>query len=395
MKLRKYNLQNIPGVIIIDGHVQGLSNTRSFGEKGIPVRICDTNRSVATFSRYCSGYSICSDYNSYNLVTHLIELNTQHQLKGWLLFPSNDHAVRIISQYQNELETIYKTFTSPIELIELIQDKEKLLLFANQNKIPIPQIYDLAINNDERIEQLKFPLIIRGKEGLDFYQLFKQKIFKINSKQEFFTAIEKISSHRLQDKILIQELIPYNLKKTTISVCACCSKGQVLTFWIGCKLGEHPIPFGTATSSKSIYNDEVKQLGIKLIEKLCYTGVCEIEFLWNKDKNEYQLIEMNARTWLWVSLAKRCGIDFAFLAYQFVHKKNITFPETYKENIYWYNPITHFSMMLFLVLKGKFRFLSAFYIPFLAKKENALFDWKDMKPGIMYFLKLVKFMKSR
>jgi D-aspartate ligase len=388
-------MNNIPGVIVIDGHVQGLSNTRSLGEKGIPVWICDTNRSVATYSKYCNGYSICPDYNSYNLVSHLIELNAKNHLNGWLLLPSNDHAVRTISQNQKELGAIYKTFTSPIELIERIQDKHNLLSFANQIKIPIPQVFDFENNNDEFINKLKFPLIIRGKDGLDFYQLFKQKIFKINNKQEFLHVTEKIYCKSLDKKILIQELIPYNPKNTTISFCAFCSNGEVLTFWIGRKLGEHPIPFGTATSSKSIYNDKVEKLGFKLIEKLCYTGICEIEFLWNSQSKEYQLIEMNARTWLWVSLAKRCGVDFAYLTYQFVNKQTIHFPSSYKKNIYWYNPITHFAMIVFLLLKCKINFLRAFYIPFFAKKENALFNWKDMKPGIIYLFNVVKFIKSR
>jgi predicted ATP-grasp superfamily ATP-dependent carboligase len=386
---------SIPGVIIIDGHVQGLSNTRSLGEKGIPVWICDKNRSVATYSKYCSGHSICPDYDSYNLVSHLIDLSKKQQLDGWLLFPSNDHAVHTISKYRNKLDQVFKIFTSQIELIELIQDKQKLLLFAKQHAIPIPELYELDFTSIESSVHLKFPLIVRGKDGLDFYKLFKQKIYRINNQQEFSEITNKISSKGLINRILIQELIPYNYKKTTISFCAFCSNGEVLTHWIGCKLGEHPIPFGTATSSKSIYNDEIKQLGIKLIENLNYTGVCEIEFLWNSSKNEYQLIEMNARTWLWVGLAKRCGVDFAFIAYQFVNDKNINYPKSYEKNVYWYNPITHISMILFLLLQGKFKLLTVFYIPLISKKENALFSWHDIKPGIMYFLNIFKFIKSR
>ena len=97
---------SIPGVIIIDGHVQGLSSTRALGEKEIPVWVCDTTRSIATYSRFCSGYSICPDYNSDDLVLHLIELSKKYDLTGWLLMPSNDHAVRTISRNKLELQKI-------------------------------------------------------------------------------------------------------------------------------------------------------------------------------------------------------------------------------------------------------------------------------------------------
>lgn len=386
---------SILGVIIIDGHVQGLSNARSLGEKGIPVWVCDTSRSIATYSVFCKGYSICPDYNSDDLVLHLIELSRKNDLVGWLLMPSNDHAVRTISRNKSELEKIFKVFTSELDIIDLIQDKEKLLLFATKHSIPIPKLYDNELLKNESINEIQYPIIIRGKEGLNFYKLLKQKIFQLNNQEDLKKFRKLILNKNIENKLLIQELISYNLKNTTVSFCAFCSEGKVLTYWIGRKLGEHPIPFGTATSAVSIYNEEVRQIGAKLIDKLGYTGICEVEFLLNSTKNEYQLIEMNARTWLWVGLAKRCGVDFANLTYQFVNDQKVKFPVNYKDEIFWYNPITHFSMIFFLVFKWKFRFLSIFYIPLFSKKENALFSWRDMKPGFVYLLKIVKFLKNR
>ena len=388
-------MYSIPGVIIIDGHVQGLSNTRSLGEKGVPVWVCDTNRSVATYSKFCLGYSVCPDYNSDDLVLHLIELSQKNDLVGWLLLPSNDHAVRTISRNKIELEKTFKILTSKLNLIDLIQDKEKLLLFASQYSIPIPKLYSIDTLRNESVEKIQYPIIVRGKEGLNFYKLLKQKIFRVNNREDLMKVGDLISSKKNGNGFLIQEMIPYNPKNTTISFCAFCSEGKILTFWIGRKLGEHPIPFGTATSAVSIYNEEVRQMGTKLIDKLGYTGVCEVEFLWNSNKKEYQLIEMNARTWLWVGLAKRCGIDFSFLTYQFVNNEKVEFPINYEDKIFWYNPITHFSMIFFLIFKGKFRFLSVFHIPLFSKKDNALFSWRDMKPGFVYLLNIFKFLKNR
>jgi predicted ATP-grasp superfamily ATP-dependent carboligase len=34
----------------------------------------------------------------------------------------------------------------------------------------------------------------------------------------------------------------------------------------------------------------------------------------------YKLIEINARTWLWVELAKRCGVNFALILYNYLQK---------------------------------------------------------------------------
>lgn len=388
-------MNSIPGVIIIDGHVQGLSNARALGEKGIPVWVCDTTKSIATYSKFCLGYSICPNYSSDNLALHLIELSKKNDLTEWLLMPCNDHAVRTISKNKLELEKIFKVFTSELNIIDLIQDKEKLLLFASHCSIPIPKIYNIDSLNNESTEMIEYPIIVRGKEGLNFYKSLKRKIFHLKNHKDLEKHSKIIFNKNFENKLLIQELIPYNIKNTTISFCAFCSEGKVLTFWIGRKLGEHPIPFGTATSAVSIINEEIMRLGRKLLENLRYTGLCEIEFLWNSTKKEYQLIEMNARTWLWVGLAKRCGVDFANLTYQFVNNQKMKFPVNYKDQIFWYNPITHFSMIFFLLFKREFRFLPIFHIPLFSKKENALFSWKDIKPAFMYLLKIFKFLKNR
>ena len=53
-----------PGAIIIEGHVQGLSNTRALGEAGIPVIVIDTHNCIARHSRYCKAFYKCPDYLS-------------------------------------------------------------------------------------------------------------------------------------------------------------------------------------------------------------------------------------------------------------------------------------------------------------------------------------------
>jgi len=45
-----------PGAIIIEGHVQGLSNTHALGAAGIPVVVVDTANCIARYSRYCKGF---------------------------------------------------------------------------------------------------------------------------------------------------------------------------------------------------------------------------------------------------------------------------------------------------------------------------------------------------
>ena len=63
------------GAIVIEGHVQGLSNTRSLGELGIPVYVVDTVHCLAQHSKYCKKYYKCPPYHSAEFIDFLLDLS--------------------------------------------------------------------------------------------------------------------------------------------------------------------------------------------------------------------------------------------------------------------------------------------------------------------------------
>ena len=75
------------GAVIIEGHVQGLANTRALGEAGIPVVVVDRNNCLARYSRYCTGFFYSPDFNSDDLALFLTDLARREGLEGWLLIP--------------------------------------------------------------------------------------------------------------------------------------------------------------------------------------------------------------------------------------------------------------------------------------------------------------------
>ena len=80
--MRHSRKQSIPGAVIIEGHVQGLSNTRSLGEAGIPVIVVDRDNCLAHYSKYCSGFFRCPDYLTEEFADFLIKLAVEQKIKG-------------------------------------------------------------------------------------------------------------------------------------------------------------------------------------------------------------------------------------------------------------------------------------------------------------------------
>ena len=285
--------------------------------------------------------------------------------------PSNDHAVVTISRNKARLETVFKVITPCLDIIGNIYDKAQLVAKAREAGVPVPGTICPDTAFPENVP-LRFPVITRGRFGLDFYKAVGAKAFLARDLKELQKHLAEIDARYPVSNTLVQELIPDDGTNPTLSYAAFCVDGQVKAFWMGEKLRQHPFRFGTATFAKSVYVRMCHDQSVRLLKALNYEGVCEVEYLKDPRDEEYKLIEINARTWLWVSLARACGVDFAKLAYSYVNGRatGMQGPGGYETGVCWVNPWTDFSYSLAAICRGKLRL--ADYINSLAKKQDGV-----------------------
>lgn len=373
-----------PGAIIIEGHVQGLANTRALGEVGVPVFVIDKTNCIARYSKYCSKFFYCPDFHSTEFIDFIIKLAIKEKLDGWVLIPSNDHAVYTISTHKTRIEKYYKTTIPAIEIVDKIYNKANLLKIARQQKIPIPKTWyftNLKLIN----QQLSWPVLTKGKMGLNFYKSLKRKAFLSHNKAELQQQLMQIKKVFPLDNTFTQELIPFDGTNKTISFTAFCSNGEIKTFWMGEKLREHPIQFGTATFTKSVFEQDCLIHSQKLLKALNYTGVCEVEYLKDPRDGEYKLIEINARTWLWVGHAIACGVNFPLYIYNFLNNISNNYPASYTKGTKWINYLTDTFIVLKL-LKSSSINLRQLVESYRGEKIKAIFNKKDLKPALAFFI---------
>ena len=128
---------------------------------------------------------------------------------------------------------------------------------------------------------------------------------------------------------------------------------------------------------------------------LNYSGICEAEYIKDPVSEEYKLIEINPRTWLWVGLAKACGVDYAKMIYNYTNGLKNHFPNKYDENRYWINPFSDTAYALSAILKGQLKISQYLYSLLNGKKVNALYKKHDKKPAFAYLFNIFSFLKNR
>ena len=141
------------------------------------------------------------------LADFLIRLAADQRIKDWLLLPSNDHAVLTLSRNKKRLEKYFKVITPDLGIIENIYDKSRLLRIAEKTGVAVPDTF-YASNTDADGFSLLFPVLTRGRFGLDFYKATGRKAFLANDFEELRSQLSFVDKFFSVQKTLTQELIP-------------------------------------------------------------------------------------------------------------------------------------------------------------------------------------------
>ncbi|MCQ6962316.1 hypothetical protein [Methanolobus chelungpuianus] len=372
------------GVVVLGDHVQGLGIIRCFGRKKIPVYLVnDKGLCVGRFSRFLTGFLKSPEFNDeQGLVSYLMDIGKRKGLHKFLIIPTNDLAVRIVSKNKEILSSIYTISTPNLDAIELIYNKRRTFELAKRLGVPIPNtIFPSSVENlDTLLSDVSYPLIIKGSIGHIFYKTTGTKLFVVNSKEEILDFYQKYKGSIQPSDTIIQELID-GPTENVHSFCSFFKEGQVYAWWSGKKIRAHPMLYGTATLAESVHDPSLLEYGSRLLNAMGYYGVSEIEFKLDPRDGVFKLLEMNARTWLWVSLAIRCGVDLPYILYSDMIKNETITVDSFKVDIKWYHFYTDSAMVLREILNSRMS-IKEYLSSVKGEKELAVFSTDDPLPFI-------------
>lgn len=387
-KLSENILINKKGVIVFGGHVQGYGIIRIFGENKIPTILIDrSNKNIAKHSKYCHLFIESEDEN---IITLLTNLKKYSELKGWLLFPTDDYYVRILSINKERLNDFYRVTVDKWNTIEYFFNKRFSYPLAEKNSVPIPKtFYPDSIKDVEIIsKKIEFPCIIKPSIMLDFYKYFKKKVFVCNSKSELINNYLKASEILTPQNILIQEIIPGN-SENQYSVGIFFDRDKSYNLIVGRRKRQHPMDFGNATTFAETVNIPILiDYTEKILKSVNFWGICEVEFKYDSRVKQYKFLEVNPRTWKWHLLSEISNVPILMSLYNYMDV-GIPISKIDYEQAGWRDLITDYLVIIKLLLKGQ-----------LLKSDktkiiHAVINKKDIKPFIFQLIYLPYFFFKR
>ena len=362
------------GVIVLGGHVQGLNIIRIYGKNDIPTILLDSNRfNLGKHSKYCTRFYRCGDNDTLQM---LLEFGKKEEYKGWLILPTNDLQVKILSQNREELNRYFVVSSDKWSVVKKCYNKIETYKIAQSISIPSPLTFFPA--NKEELhsnQEIKYPCIIKPAVMHTFYSKFKKKVFVCRNKEEllknYLDAIKAIPA----SEIMIQDIVPGS-SNNEYSVYLFYTESRVFNHMIVRRKRQHPADFGNAaTFIESVEIEVLKLQSEKLLKEIGYSGICEVEFKYDIRDNSYKLLEINPRTWKSHSISEKAEVPFLLSLYEkMINGKNLI-TDSYKESYF-----KHILLDTIMILLNKEYRATRFYNK--EKTQYAVWDKKDILPAI-------------
>lgn len=374
----------IERVVIIGGHIQALGLARQVYEKGIEViLLLDTKWAVARFSKAIAKYYL---YDSEEQLRQVImKLYLPHQ--ATLLFPTNDETVEHLSKHYIEYTTHFAMGIPNPELVELFNDKRNAYQFARSNDIPCPKCwYPNTMEDVQNIAQnLPYPVVVKPGIMYSFHATFGKKAYRCDNVEQLLSIFSRIKEVNYPiETILIQEFLsggPQHLYSYGVFA----ANGQSKVALMANRIRQNPMDFGNSTTfAKTCYIPQIEEQSIKLLQLVNYFGLGEVEWMYDPQSGTYKFLEINTRAWKWHTISNQLGFSFIGAMIDYYNGKD-TAPIQSNKIVGWVERLTDWTVVTKEYIKRRM-YLKDVCQTYKMPKENAVWQWSDPLPGIMYIL---------
>lgn len=370
------------GAVIIGGDFQGLGIARNLAPLGIPVVVIDQDFCISRFSKFVQHCYKCPSLTDIEAFVDFLErLAIEKGLSKWIVYPTSDEAVYILSKFKSRLSKYYLIPTPEWEITKFAYDKKLTYQLSQQLNVPSPKSFFPENIEDLNQISLDFPVILKPTVKEKFFSITKKKAIQANDKNELIQNYKYMTSIVDSPEIMVQELIaggPNNL----YSFCSLFGDGKVKAKIVAKRTRQHPMDFGNAsTFAVTCEVPELEALAVRILKEIDYYGLSEVEFMYdNKDKT-FKLLEINARTWGWHTLGSKAGVNFSSLLFSDMNNELVS-SSSFEKNIKWVRLLTDIPIVILEVLKKRLK-LSDYFKSIRGKKEFAVYSIKDPLPFLV------------
>lgn len=287
-------------VLITDGvNKNALAILRAIGNK---YRIDITTNypkiiTLCAFSRFCGKvHRLKSDMRDPD--SYAIELLELLKLENYdVLIPVSLKSYLAVVKHKKEFEKLTNLVVPNWEQMEIAYNKDITMEFAKNLNVPIPDTINLnSISDLKKIQ--RFPVVIKSSDDSGSFVKY------CNNREELNRNFRQLN---LKSKTQI-------ISQAYIDGFGCgfygvYSKGKLVAHFMHRRIKEFPITGGPSAVAESYFDEKLYGYGKKICDELEWNGPIMVEFKYDRENNDYSLIEINPKLWGSLDLTVEAGVN--------------------------------------------------------------------------------------
>lgn len=301
-----------PPAIVANAHVTGLGVARALEAHDVPVIAVDrTGRGVAPYSRAVDvagrvTYPL-DDREGFGADLAAVAAELGHEP---VAFGCMDEWVHGLAGA--DPDGVALPF-SDRETIDAVLDKFALYEAAERLDIPYPETYRLdRTSPEEAAERLGFPMVIKPALKRKFEELVGTNVIEVADLEELEDVVA--NAREADVRIMAQEKVPAVEGKDRSLASYRSPDGAVLGV-VGNARVRHPRGYGTSSLVERVEDETIRARAVSVLEDAGYCGISEAEFVYDGDRGEHVLLDVNTRPWKWIGLPVAAGANLPMAAY--------------------------------------------------------------------------------
>ena len=302
-----------------------------------------------------------------------------------MLLPTSDDYIDFIFKDYEYYDSLFTLCLPSKRVINLFADKRKTYTFAQNNGIPHPKSWFPTSYEDVcRISELvDYPIVVKPAVMYSFHELFRKKAFLCECKDDLLQRVLMIAESFPIDQLILQEFLSGGPKQL-FSYGVLAMNGEPVVSITANRIRQNPMDFGNSTTfAISCEIPEIEKTARRILQLTNYTGLAEVEFMY--DKGQYKFLEINTRAWKWHSISTGRGFGFLSKWVEYINGSNIVKSECTTETVAWVERLTDYTVSIKSLFRNQLK-LREIIASYCQHKVSAVWSIKDPLPALMYVI---------
>lgn len=366
---------------------------RALGRENIPViaaerSACAKGAALGFYSKYSTATARITDPVE-DCGAFLADLKAlaEKQATRPVIIPVGIASLLELCRKDREVSEFADTALPPLSSIELANDKSRLIPFAGELGIPVPET--TFLKNGETVEQLSeriaYPAVIKLPMG-EMLGLSPDERYKIvTTRDEFLAEYPRFAEYG--GDILVQRYITGDGWGVSAVFD---SNHEPLEIFCHHRLREYPAAGGPSCYCESADLPELADFAVRLLRALDWVGVAMVEFKGSPETGFF-LMEINPRFWGSCALAPNSGCNIPLSLYRAARGETAAPYSGFKPN-YKVGHRMRFLLQDLLAFPAyikksgrKLRFTLSFFCGLLNPKiSDGVLDIRDVRASVQY-----------